>query len=156
MIKSKWLDLVLDINIMALIILSLIFFHALWIHYTFEIIIKYLYRKSSFQCNFILFWTYFWQLLVQYQNLRTHFHHLLEYVIFFCDFFCQHKFFGFVDQYVFEMFITFFSQNSKLEFCFESLSLKHVQGSRVVHFTMLAPNLVFPFFKWCVMYTSIW
>ena len=39
---------------------------------------------------------------------------------------------------MFEIFLL--SQNLGLVSCFESLSLKHVQGSRVLHFTMLAPN----------------
>ena len=34
----------------------------------------------------------------------------------------------------------FFLQTSNLEYCFESLLRKHVHGSRVVHFIVLAPN----------------
>ena len=38
------------------------------------------------------------------------------------------------------MFMNFYFINSKLVYSFKSLSLKPEQGSRVVHFTMLAPT----------------
>ena len=68
-------------------------FHILWIHHKFEVIMKFFWRKSLIHCNFILFWTKFWQLLVQYHHL----HRLLRHV----QFFSQHKFLGFVDQHIF-------------------------------------------------------
>ena len=126
----NYFELYLFINFIYL------FFHILWIHHTLGVIIKYFCTKSSLQCNFIMLYVKFWQLLVQYQHLHTHLHHLLKYVHFFWDCFCQHKLLDFVNQYVYYMLMIFFSLNSKLEYCFETLWLKHVQVSRVVHFTM--------------------
>ena len=45
----------------------------------------------------------------------------------------------FVYQYGIQMFMNF-SQNSKLVYSLESLLHKHVQGLRVLHFTVLPPN----------------
>jgi hypothetical protein len=70
------------------------FFHIPWIHYTLEVIIKYLCRKSSLQCNF----TIFSQNLTITCSISPLAHCLLKYIDFFWYFFCQHEFLGFVDQ----------------------------------------------------------
>ena len=45
-----------------------------------------------------------------------------------------------MDEYAFKMFLVFVFTNSKLYIVLNLFHLNLVQGSRVVHFTMLAPN----------------
>ena len=52
----------------------------------------------------------------------------------------QHKLHGFVDQCVFERFITFSITKSKLIYSFETLSLKPIHDNGVVYLTVLAPH----------------
>ena len=66
-------------------------------------------------------------------------HHLLKYVDFFEKKNYHHKLLGFIDQFVFQMFMFFPSQNLKSIYIFESLSLKLMQGNKIVYLTMLAP-----------------
>jgi len=61
---------------------------------------------------------------------------------FFFEFFYHHDLLGYVEQYLFKMFMNFFSsQDSKLVYNYESLSLNIRQGSGDVHFTALAPKV---------------
>ena len=114
-------------------------FHISWIHYKLEDIITRICRKKSILCNFTVFQTIFWQSLVQYHLLAHHLHHLhflkcrqiLENIY-------QHELLNFVDQCVFKMFMIFSFTKFKLVYSFESLSLKPMQGTGVVHFTLLA------------------
>ena len=69
--------------------------------------------------------------------LPYYLHQLLKYVDFSWKTFCQHKLLGFGDQCVSQMFINFFSQNSKLVCSFVSLSLKPLEGNGVVYLTVL-------------------
>ena len=68
-------------------------------------------------------------------------HYCILKPLLFCWIFFHHKLLGFVSQCVLKnTHDFFFSQNSKLMYSFESLSLNTRQESRVVHFIMLAPN----------------
>ena len=58
----------------------------------------------------------------------------------FLDFFWAKYIVGFVDHCVFQMLWFIPSQNSKLAYNVESLSLKPMQGNGVVHLTVLAPG----------------
>ena len=82
----------------------------------------------------------FWQLLVQYHLLAHHLHRLLKYVDCSWHCFCQHKLLGFVNQRVFKMFMIISSTWFKVSIKFDSLSLKPMQDSRVVHLNVLAPQ----------------
>ena len=77
------------------------FVHIPWIPYMLQVIIKCLCGKSSIQCNFNIFQTRFWQLLVQYHHLHTTCTCLLKYVDFLWDLFFQHKLLAYLDKYVF-------------------------------------------------------
>jgi hypothetical protein len=58
----------------------------------------------------------------------------------FClDCFGQHKLLGFVDHFVFRIFRIFLLTKFNVSVLFKSPSLRHVQGLRLVHFTVLAP-----------------
>ena len=59
---------------------------------------------ENHQYNVLLscFKQFFWQLLVQSNHLHTHLHSIMKYVDFLKIFF-QHKFIGFIDEYVFRM-----------------------------------------------------
>ena len=86
--------------------------------YTLEVIIKYFRRKSSIQCNFIMFKMELWQLLVQYHHLHTNLHCLREYVDFLWDRFVHINLLDFVHQHVLKMFKTFFSPVLKVSILF--------------------------------------
>ena len=73
----------------------------------------------------------------------TYLHCLLEYVDFSWDYVFQYRLLGFIAQGVLKkklVMIFFSSHNIKLVYNFATFSLnKHVQGSGVVHLTVLAP-----------------
>ena len=72
--------------------------------------------------------------------LAHHLHHVLKHVDFSRDCFCEHKLLDFcISIYSWNVYDFFSSIKSKLVYCCGSLLLKHVQGSRVIHFIMLAP-----------------
>ena len=54
----------------------------------------------------------------------------------------QHEFLGFENNFFWNVYVFFrniFSQNLKLVYRFESLTIKSLQGSKLVHFVVLAP-----------------
>ena len=112
-------------------------------------------ENHHFNVIYLFFLTHFRQLLVQYRHL----HHLLKLLDVIWDCFCEHNFLDSIDQYVIEMFMINFSQNSTLVYYLESLSPNFVQGSRVIHFTMLAPHRwhIFDFvYLWSSLSTQLY
>ena len=91
---KKWLDLILDVNFMALTVLNLISFPfslnllKTWGHHFFV-------ENHQFNVILLYFKQNFHELLVWHPRLR-----LLEYVNLFWDCFCQNKLLGFVDQFI--------------------------------------------------------
>ena len=66
--------------------------------------------------------------------------HVLVYVYFSFKKHFEYKLLSFVNQYAFRMFVIFCPPNIvKIVYCFESRSFQPLQGSRAIHFTMLAP-----------------
>ena len=56
------------------------------------------------------------------------------------EIFCQHGLLG----YVFQMFMIYPTQNSKLVYTFELFLLKPMHGDGIVYLTVLAPSSLFP------------
>ena len=102
---------------------------------------------KNHQSNVILsyFKQNYWHSLVQYDHLLAHhLHCLLKYEDFYRNTFVQHEPRGFCRSMVFFFFFFWWCLwYSKLVYNFESLSLNTRRGSRVVHFTVLAPSYRF-------------
>ena len=132
--QKQWRDLNMDINVMTLNILNLEFFYISWIHYKIEgIITKFVEKhQSNVFFNRILsrFQTIACSILPSFTPLAPS----SKYVNFSWTTICRHKL-----PMCFFKCMNFFFTYSKLVYTFESLALKPMQGSRVVHLTVLAP-----------------
>ena len=121
MLKSKWFEYSFrhrfhDLNYFEVGI----FFHIPWIRYLLEGIMTRFCGNPIIPMFFILLWTNFRQSLVRYHLLCTT---SFEICRIFLDLFYYYNLIGFVDEYDFEICMSFFFTNSKLVYSFESLSL---------------------------------
>ena len=123
MLKSKWVKIVFDINVMTLNILYWDF-NIPWINFKLEDILT----KNSRKILILSYLLQFKQILDKYYTCTisptcTHLHRLLKYANFFWIFLCQHKLLGFLYQCVLKCLWFFLSKSSKLVYSFESLTL---------------------------------
>ena len=111
---------------MTLITFNLDFFHIPWISYKLRLSSNIFVGNHQFNVILLYFRQFSWQSLVPCHHLHYHF----KYVDHFWDFFVIINFLA-LNIYIALMFMTFFA-NLILVYSYKSLSLKHVQGSRVV------------------------
>ena len=109
MLKCKWLTLVLDVDFMTQTILNSILYFILleFIMYLRASSQKNV-ENSSIQCNFIMFQTKLNCHLFNITYLHTTCYICLLKHVHFSWIFCRYKFLGFIDQYVFRMYMLFF------------------------------------------------
>ena len=138
MLKNKWVDLVLDTNFMTLTNFSLILFMLL------DFIVLLRSPSNHFgknhQLNVTLSFFFFskWPL-----PLLAPFSSICRLYLYWC---CQHELLGFINQNVTKIVMIFFChKNSKLLYGFKSISLKIMQGSGVLHFTIFSLLWIYKF-----------